>query len=257
MPTRPTHAMPAKALPNRAKPASPARKAPRWLTLLTGKRIGLLPVVMVAAVALFGLKLAEVWTGETTAIGVAIKPAVAQQQQPSAAKPTDASKPADAAKTDAAKDAKPEEADAKPTPPVTFGQTEVEMLQSLAARRVELEARTRELDLRDNLLKAAEDRLEKKVAELKKIEATINGLLKKHDEEQEAKLKRLIKVYETMKPKEAAPIFNSLDMPLLLDIAERMKEAKIAPIVALMETDKAKELSTRLVSRRKLPTTGS
>ena len=252
MPTRPTHAVPAKALPNRAKPASPARKAaPRWLTLLMGQRIGLLPFVMVAAVALFGLKLAEVWTGETAAIGVAIKPAVAQQQQPSAAKPADAAKP------DAAKDAKLEEADTKPTPPVTFGQTEVEMLQSLAARRVELEARMRELDLRENLLKAAEDRLEKKVAELKKIEATINGLLKKHDEEQETKLKRLIKVYETMKPKEAAPIFNSLDMPLLLDIAERMKEAKIAPIVALMEIDKAKELSTKLATRRKLPTTGS
>ncbi len=253
MPTRPTPAAPVKVLPHRVKPApSAAKSGPRWLTL-KGKRIGLLPVVIVAAVGLFGLKLAEVWTGETAPIGVAIKPAVAQQQQ----QPPAAAKPADAAKTDAAKDAKTEEADAKPTPPVTFGQTEVEMLQSLASRRVELEARTRELDLRENLLKAAEDRLEKKVAELKKIEATINGLLKKHDEEQEAKLKSLIKVYETMKPKEAAPIFNALDMPLLLDIVERMKEAKIAPIVALMETDKAKELSTKLASRRKLPTTGS
>ena len=121
----------------------------------------------------------------------------------------------------------------------------------------QLKARGRELDLRENLLKAAEQQIETKIVELKKVEATIRDLLKKHDDEQESKLRRIVKVYENMKPKQAAPIFNQLNMELLLDVAERMREVKIAPILALMETEKARDMSTQLALRRKLPTTGS
>ena len=56
--------------------------------------------------------------------------------------------------------------------------------------------------MRENLLKAAEGRVEEKIAELKKIEATIRGLLKQHDDQQEEKLRRIVKVYEAMKPKD-------------------------------------------------------
>ena len=104
---------------------------------------------------------------------------------------------------------------------------------------------------------AAELQIEEKISELKKIEATIRDLLKKHDEEQEAKLRRIVKVYENMKPKQAAPIFNELNIELLLDVAERMREAKIAPILALMKTAKAREVSTLLAQRRQLPHSGA
>jgi flagellar motility protein MotE (MotC chaperone) len=61
-----------------------------------------------------------------------------------------------------------------------------------------------------------------------------------------------VKIYETMKPKDAAPIFEQLEMAILLDVIERMKEAKVAPIIAAMDPQKAKSLTTDLVKRRRL-----
>ena len=88
---------------------------------------------------------------------------------------------------------------------------------------------------------------------LAKIKATIEQLLKKHDIQQEAKLKSLVKIYENMKPKQAARIFDRLDLGILLDVVERMRESKTAPIMANMTPARAKSVTAALVSRRMLP----
>jgi flagellar motility protein MotE (MotC chaperone) len=137
--------------------------------------------------------------------------------------------------------------------PLTATDAEIELLGKLAARREELERRAAELELQGNLLKATERRLDEKIAELKSIKTTIEGLLKKHDAEEEAKLKSLVKIYENMKPKDAARIFEKLDMPILLDVVERMREAKVAPVLADMDPSKAKSVTAALAERRNLP----
>jgi flagellar motility protein MotE (MotC chaperone) len=91
---------------------------------------------------------------------------------------------------------------------------------------------------------------------LKKLETTIGGLIRQHDEQSEAQLKSLVKVYENMKPKDAARIFEELEMTVLLDVVERMKESKIAPILASMDPAKAKAVTVELATRRKLPESG-
>jgi flagellar motility protein MotE (MotC chaperone) len=137
--------------------------------------------------------------------------------------------------------------------PLTATDAEIELLGKLAKRREELERRSADLDLRENLLKATERRLDEKVAELRSIKATIEELLKKHEAENEAKLKSLVKIYENMKPKDAARIFERLELPILLDVVERMREAKTAPILADMEPAKAKTVTAALAERRSLP----
>jgi flagellar motility protein MotE (MotC chaperone) len=122
-------------------------------------------------------------------------------------------------------------------------------------RREELDKREHELELRENLLAAAEKRLDAKLDELKKVQGSVSGLLKKHDAEEEAKLAQLVKMYEVMKPKEAATIFEKLDMPVLLDVIERMREQKSGPIIAKMDPTKAEKLTTALAERRQLPKT--
>ncbi|MFT5488856.1 MAG: flagellar motility protein MotE (MotC chaperone), partial [Alphaproteobacteria bacterium] len=81
----------------------------------------------------------------------------------------------------------------------------------------------------------------------------IQGLLKKHDKEQEAKLRSLVKIYESMKPKSAARIFEKLEMDILLDVVERMREAKTSLIFAAMDPATAKAVTSRLAERRELP----
>lgn len=130
---------------------------------------------------------------------------------------------------------------------------ELEVLQKLASRRDELEARAKELQVREDMAAAAEARLNKKLAEMKQVQGTIEGLLRKYDEQEDAKMRGLVKIYESMKPKDAAKIFEELDMDILLDVVERMKEKKVADVLANVTPQKAKEITFELAARRKLP----
>ena len=55
---------------------------------------------------------------------------------------------------------------------------------------------------------------------------------------------------ENMKPRDAAAIFNDLDMPVLLSVVGRMKEARAAAVLAAMSPDKAREVTTQLALTR-------
>ena len=140
---------------------------------------------------------------------------------------------------------------------MVFTPAEIDMLQNLAQRREELNARAREMDLRENLLAVTEQRIEERIAELSRIEETIRGLLVQHDEQMEAQLQSVVAIYAAMKPGDAATIFNTLDMEILLDIAERMKERTMAPILASMDAAVADRLTVELATRRSLPAFGA
>ncbi|MBF0356858.1 MAG: hypothetical protein HQL43_16650, partial [Alphaproteobacteria bacterium] len=131
------------------------------------------------------------------------------------------------------------------------------VLQKLSKRRDELEARAKEMQMREDLAKAAEARLAKKLEEMKQVQSTIEGLLRKYDDQEDVKMKSLVKIYESMKPKDAAKIFEQLDMPILLDVIERMKEQKAAAVLADMSPQKAKEVTAEIADRRKLPRPGA
>jgi flagellar motility protein MotE (MotC chaperone) len=201
-------------------------------------RIRPLPLAIFVLCAMLSVKLGSVWQGiELAAVG------------PTLADVSPASGSA-AAKSDDAPVATPSSLGAS-APALT--EEEIAVLQKLAARREALDARERELELRQNLLAAAEKRIDAKLAELKKVQGAVTGLIKKHDEEEEAKLRQLVKMYEIMKPKEAALIFEKLEMPVLLDVVERMREQKSGPIIAKMDPGKAEKLTAALADRRALP----
>lgn len=129
---------------------------------------------------------------------------------------------------------------------------EVEILEQLAERRRALEAREQDTERRTDLLRAAETRLDQKLREMKDLQGTLERLLKANDEQQLAKLRSLVKIYENMKPKDAARIFQELDMDTLLPVAERMNERKLAPVMAEMNPAKAKEITQEMGKRRQV-----
>lgn len=140
--------------------------------------------------------------------------------------------------------------------PASLTKSELDLLQNLAQRRDALMTREKELDLKESLLAAAAKQVDEKIATLKALEAKISGLLKQRDEEEEQSLRSLVKVYETMKPNEAARIFEQLDMTILLSVVERMKEAKLALVLAQVSPTKAKAVTAALVARRQMPGQG-
>ena len=78
-------------------------------------------------------------------------------------------------------------------------------------------------------------------------------LITKYDAQEEEKFKGLVAIYEKMKPKESARIFDELDIGILLDVFERMKASKSASILAKMKPERAKEITSRIAERREMP----
>jgi flagellar motility protein MotE (MotC chaperone) len=129
---------------------------------------------------------------------------------------------------------------------------EVAVLEQLAARRAALDQRARELDQRQALLETAAATLDARIAELSGLRNQIAKSVDQHDAAEEAKIRSLVKIYEAMKAKAAAEIFNRLEMPVLIRVVERMHEPKSADVLARMDPVKAKQVTTELARRSKL-----
>lgn len=217
---------------------------------MSGK-IRLLPVTIIAAMLLFGIKIGDIWQGAmlTTSEAVAKEDKKAQQSEGKAASESGKK---DNVQNDSQRTNAGEELIDKD--PSLLTKSELELLAELTKRRNEIEARAREVEMRAKLLQVSEKRIEERINELRKLEKSIQDLLKENDQIEEEQLKSLVKVYESMKPKNAARIFNSLDMKILMTVAQRMKESKMAAVLAAMDSDKARELTVKLATQRELPT---
>ncbi|HCF17137.1 MAG TPA: hypothetical protein DEV96_03625, partial [Rhodospirillum rubrum] len=141
--------------------------------------------------------------------------------------------------------------------PAAFTQSEIDLLQRLSERREQLENRGRELDQREAMLRAAEGRIDRKIADMKGLETSIQGMLKQHTAEEQTRLERLVNIYKVMKPKDAARIFNDMDMPLIVDIFMLMTERNSAPILAEMDALKARSVTQELAHKQVLPEPGT
>jgi flagellar motility protein MotE (MotC chaperone) len=233
--------------------------------------VRLVPVLLIAAACLFVLKT----IGLLVEGGYILPPGADKSAEAALAAPrkswaqemfnfpdvtgtVDKPAPAAAAPTPA----KPDPAKAAPADPKPAGATPIPLdggrqlsageravLERLHERRQELDARARELDIRENLAKAAEKRLEERVNELKEMEARIKTATTKREESGEAQFKGLITMYENMKAKDAAKIFDRLDMRILLDVASRLNPRRMSDILAQMSPEAAERLTVELANR--------
>jgi flagellar motility protein MotE (MotC chaperone) len=123
------------------------------------------------------------------------------------------------------------------------------VLQSLGERRTELDEREQILEARERQLAVAEERIDQKIAELGALQARIEELLAAYDSQEDEQLMSLVKIYQTMKPKDAAAIFATLEMEILLEIISRMSSIRSAPILAQMDPLRAQEVTEELARR--------
>jgi flagellar motility protein MotE (MotC chaperone) len=143
-------------------------------------------------------------------------------------------------------------------PPVS--DAERSLLLDLRHRREALDARDKALDQRSIVLSAAQARLSARVDELGALQARLEHLDADRRAHDEANWSGLVHVYETMKPREAAAIFDALDMQVLLAVLDRMQPRRAAPVLAAMQPDRARlatqmlaEMRTRSVTPASIP----
>ncbi|HSV03431.1 MAG TPA: hypothetical protein VLI41_09515 [Phenylobacterium sp.] len=126
---------------------------------------------------------------------------------------------------------------------------ELQVLQNLGARRGELDKRETDLDTQLALLAAAEAKLDAKAKALEGLKSDVQGLLNQADGRESAEIDRLVKVFEGMKARDAAPRMVLLDDSVRIPIAAKMKERALAAIIAQMPPAEAKKLTEALARR--------
>lgn len=129
---------------------------------------------------------------------------------------------------------------------VTFSPVEVDILQRLSERRERLDKWEIDLQVKENVLKITEQRLDKKLDELRQLKREVEASLAEYNKKEDEKIKSLIKIYENMKPKPAADILSKMDMQSLLPIMSRMKEKSAADILSKMDSERAETITSRL-----------
>ncbi len=103
---------------------------------------------------------------------------------------------------------------------------------------------------RKSVMTAAEQKLAVRMAELQTLQKKLENLDAAQKQKVETGWQGLVKVYETMKPKDAANIFNDLQMPVLLQVLDRMKDSKTAAVMAAMNPDRARDVTAELAQMR-------
>ncbi len=228
------------------------------------RRIRLLPLVIVAATTLLGLKAVEyAWRGprwelvgfdavsgrEVDMIATGSSAASEEKKDEGhGEKPADPKSGVTPSRVDT-KVSGDKPSEAKPI----AGQellSEIEILQKLAERRKKLEEMERSLQMREDLLKASESRIGKRVDELKTLEDKIGTAAKAKEDEKAKELVDLVKMYESMKAKDAARVFDKMDIRLAADLGRQMNPKKLGDIVAKMSADQAEKLTVELANRR-------
>jgi flagellar motility protein MotE (MotC chaperone) len=154
------------------------------------------------------------------------------------------------------KPAAPASEAAKPDGVVVFpdqtpriSESERAILERLQTRRQELDQRAREIEIRESLLKAAEKRIESKVEEMKSLEGKAATAAGQRSEQEKASFKGIITMYESMKPKDAAKVFDRLEMSVLIEIASQIAPRKMSDIMGVMQPEAAERLTVELARR--------
>jgi flagellar motility protein MotE (MotC chaperone) len=153
------------------------------------------------------------------------------------------------AEADAAADRAPEPPAPQPAPASSGSPTERALLEKLGARRDALRQKSDELDLREKMLGEAERKLETGLGDLKKAEDKVDAVAKAKEDAEKQGLKNIVTMYEAMKPKDAARVFDRLGHDVLVPIVLAMNPRKMAEVLAVMQPDTAERLTVALANR--------
>jgi flagellar motility protein MotE (MotC chaperone) len=113
-----------------------------------------------------------------------------------------------------------------------------------------LEVREQSIVSRELVLAAAERRLTQRIEELTQLQQRLESMERTRGEREEAGWRGLVRTYENMRPREAAAIFEELELPVVIQILDRMGERKMAPVIGAMRPEKARLLTAELARHR-------
>lgn len=124
-----------------------------------------------------------------------------------------------------------------------------EVLEALRRREEAVAREEARLNRRMEEVSAAEAQMRETLAALEAAEARLAATIAAADGAAENDLSQLTAVYETMKPKEAAPLFEAMDPAFAAGFLGRMRPDAAARILAGLTPETAYAISVILASR--------
>jgi flagellar motility protein MotE (MotC chaperone) len=125
--------------------------------------------------------------------------------------------------------------------------SEAAIRERLEQRRQSLDHRNEDIALREEMIRQAEERLEERLNRLR--EAEDGGRSAEADARREQEMANLVAMYQAMRPKEAARIFDRLDLDILVPVVLEMNPRTMAEIMAAMSAESAERLTVALARR--------
>ena len=122
------------------------------------------------------------------------------------------------------------------------------LLRAIDERNRQLDARSSDLAARSRMLEVIEARANEQLQALRAARASLEEILVRVDGEAEADIERLVKVYENMKPKDAARIFEAMPADVAAGFVRRMAEQKSALIMGNLEAKHAYAITLALAN---------
>jgi flagellar motility protein MotE (MotC chaperone) len=127
------------------------------------------------------------------------------------------------------------------------------LLERLGERREAIDTRMRELEMRERLLDTAEKKLDSRVGDLKDLETKAGGPAGKQSGDETKAIKNLVIMYEAMKPKDAARVFDRLGLDILVPVVQQMNPRKMSEVLAAMAPERAEKLTVALATMARSP----
>ena len=118
--------------------------------------------------------------------------------------------------------------------------SEKQLLKQLRKGRTEIESNKDELPAEKMALESIKQYIDNRLDALENLQNQLKRQFSNTHQNDGKKIQKLVKVYESMKPKEAAKIFNDLQIGVLVEMTLNMKESRLAAILSEMKPEKAK-----------------
>jgi len=136
---------------------------------------------------------------------------------------------------------------AKPVP-IPQAKTAPDHTQDINFQWKVLKEREHKVDLKEKELKEIEKRVDAKIKELKALEASVKKEVDAYKIESNRRIKYLVKMYTSMKPKAAASLMNKLDLKIAVEVFLNMKGDIAGTILPYMDPKKAATITRMLVT---------
>lgn len=123
------------------------------------------------------------------------------------------------------------------------------LLMAIQDREAQLDERENRLNDREQVLRVAALKIDEQLAELAAAEDRLTETLSLADEAAEKDIQRLTTVYENMKPKNAATIFETMDINFAAGFLMRMRPDAAAAVLSNLSSEAAYSVSVVMAGR--------